>query len=251
MDYDRTQMPGSYDAGRSQPAAVQADWMRRIGDRLGGAAVARVLDLGCGTGRYAAALAGYFDAEVLGLEPSAKMLAEARAKDLGPWVRFVRAGAERMPVADACIDLVFMSLVFHHLRDRAGAVGECRRVLRPGGHLALRTPTAEEIPSYPYLRFFPSTESILHARMPPRAAIREACIGQGLALVHHEVVMSELAPDWPAFVDRQRHRADSILASISDAEFAAGLQAMAAPGAVPEPDRPVRQAIDLFVFRAA
>lgn len=251
MDYDRTQMPGSYDAGRSQPAAQLDAWVRRVAAPLDGAVVGRVLDLGCGTGRYAGPLAAHFDAEVLGLEPSAKMLAEAQAKDLGPRVRFIRGNAEDIPLADACVDLVFMSLVFHHLRDPDKAAGECRRVLRPGGHLAIRTPTAEEIPSYPYLSFFPSTPAILRQRMPPRAAVREACTGQGLTPVHHEVVPSQLASNWAEFVERQRHRADSILASIPDAEFQAGLAAMAEPGAVPAPDAPVQQAVDLFVFRAA
>jgi 2-polyprenyl-6-hydroxyphenyl methylase/3-demethylubiquinone-9 3-methyltransferase len=91
-----------------------------------------VLDLGCGKGRFAAALARE-GAEVIGLDCSAAMLAAARGLDR------VRGSARRLPFASACFDAVVAVEVFEHLPGNAiGTVlREARRVLRPGGVLAI------------------------------------------------------------------------------------------------------------------
>ena len=68
----------------------------------------RDLDIGCGTGRYSMALAAHFNARVIAVDPSEKMLAEARKKATER-VRYERASAESLPLPDASIDMVFMS----------------------------------------------------------------------------------------------------------------------------------------------
>ena len=80
MDYDRTTMPSAYDAGRGYPPAVLESWLRTIAAPLAGDHNGDILDLGCGTGRYTAALAAHFGARAVGVDPSEKMLAEARRK---------------------------------------------------------------------------------------------------------------------------------------------------------------------------
>ena len=80
MDYDQTQMPAAYDAGRGYRPAILSMWLDVIARRLQGEPIDDILDVGCGTGRYSAALADRFDARVIAVDPSAKMLAEARKK---------------------------------------------------------------------------------------------------------------------------------------------------------------------------
>ena len=89
-----------------------------------------MLDLGCGKGRFAARLeeAG---AKVVGLDLSAAMLAEAKGLDR------VRASARRLPFADGAFDAVVAVEVFEHLAGLDAVLGEVRRVLRPGGRLAV------------------------------------------------------------------------------------------------------------------
>src|ERR1022692_3288995 len=113
MDYDQTTMPSAYDAGRGYSPAVRAFWLQTIAAPLAGDSIGDILDLGCGTGRYTGALAAHFGARAVGVDPSEKMLAEARKKG-GQNVSFLIGSGESAPLADASVDMVLMSMVFHH-----------------------------------------------------------------------------------------------------------------------------------------
>ena len=107
--------------------------------RASGAPPRRILDVGCGTGRLLARAAAVFPgAGLAGVDPAAGMVAEAAASlSADVDARFVRGAAERLPFADGSFDLVLSSMSFHHWADQRTALGEVRRVLRPGGIVAL------------------------------------------------------------------------------------------------------------------
>lgn len=90
----------------------------------------RVLDLGCGKGRFARPLAEA-GAEVVGIDVSAAMLADARG------IARVRASARRLPFAAGTFDAVIAVEVFEHLAAIDDVLREARRVLCPGGILAI------------------------------------------------------------------------------------------------------------------
>lgn len=100
---------------------------------FGVAASARVLDIGIGTGLAAAPLAAE-GATIAGADPSAAMVAKARARF--PNAEIVQASAEQLPFADASFDAAIAADVFH-LVDQEAALGEARRVVRKGGAVAL------------------------------------------------------------------------------------------------------------------
>ena len=132
----------------------------------------RVLDVGCGTGRLAAALAEEARAKVWGIDPSSEMVAVARAAvppDVG-----VRLGvAEQLPFRDGWFVRVTMSLVIH-LVDRPRALAEARRVVPAGGRIAISTFHPDHFASYWLNPFFPSIQEIDEARFPtPEAVQRE------------------------------------------------------------------------------
>lgn len=99
----------------------------------------RILDVGCGPGHYAAALAER-GATVVGIDGSAELLAHARSRT-GDTVDLRRHDLET-PLdfaADASFDLAVCALVIHHVRARAQLLAEIFRALRPGGHLLIST----------------------------------------------------------------------------------------------------------------
>jgi demethylmenaquinone methyltransferase/2-methoxy-6-polyprenyl-1,4-benzoquinol methylase len=107
---------------------------------------ARVLDLCCGTGDLAFALARRGPARIVGADFSHAMLAIARRKAEAATsasvsgnsaVEFVEADALRMPFADATFDLVTTAFGFRNLANYDEGLKEIRRVLRPGGELGI------------------------------------------------------------------------------------------------------------------
>jgi len=247
MDYDRTAMPAGYDAGRGYRPEVLQGWLDIIAAALPPGPVRDILDLGCGTGRYSAGLAARFGARVIGVDPSEKMLAEARRKG-GEGVEFVRGFAEAAPLEDASVDVVFMSMVFHHFTDPAQAARECHRVLRSGGAACLRAGVTERAASYAYVPFFPETPPILARSLRSAAEIRTIFLDAGFQLVHHTHPLSEVAESWPDYAERVSKRADSILVQLDDAEFELGLASLRA-FASRAPDGPVTEPVDFLVFQ--
>jgi ubiquinone/menaquinone biosynthesis C-methylase UbiE len=98
----------------------------------------RVLDVGCGTGTFAIALAAARpDARVAGIDGDPEALALARAKPRSTTITWSEGLATALPEPDASADAVVMSLLLHHLSPSAKrtALAEASRVLKPGGHL--------------------------------------------------------------------------------------------------------------------
>jgi SAM-dependent methyltransferase len=95
-----------------------------------------VLDVGAGVGIASYAFAKAGATRVYALEPSASDLAGRGAiADLGGELPIVvlDAYAESIPLPDRSVDLVYARQVLHHTSDLNRAVGECARVLKPGG----------------------------------------------------------------------------------------------------------------------
>ena len=251
MDYDRTAMPEVYDTGRTHAPGVMAHWLAAIESHVPRGGIEQLVDLGCGTGRFTGTLAGLYGAKAIGIDPSTKMLAAARAKPWPEGVRFERGAAEAVPLADACCDLVFMSMVFHHIGDRDAAARECRRLCRAPGYLAIRQPSREQIGAYPYLPYFPGVEAIARARLPTRRTVHDTFTKAGFTPIARIAVAHQLATSWAGYVEKLSHRADSFLASIPDDEFSAGLAQMRREIPQRQNHGAVPSKIDLFVFQAA
>lgn len=97
-----------------------------------------VLDVACGTGN-AALVAAQRGATVTGVDSAAALVdqAAARAAELGVDARWIRGGAEELPVADGAFDVAMSVFGVIFAPDPAAAAGEMVRATRPGGMVAL------------------------------------------------------------------------------------------------------------------
>jgi SAM-dependent methyltransferase len=98
----------------------------------------KVLDLGCGAGRFVVALRDH-GADPIGVEIAEAALERARAN--APDTDLRRAEPDKpLPLEDSSVDLVWCSEVLEHVPDTAHTLSEIRRVLRTGGRLLVTTP---------------------------------------------------------------------------------------------------------------
>jgi SAM-dependent methyltransferase len=116
-----------YERGRPEYPAAAADW---LAERLDLREGRTVVDLAAGTGKLTRLLTRT-GARVIAVEPVAEMRAL-----IGPPAELLDGTAEAMPLADASADAVTVAQAFHWF-DPQPAVAEIRRVLRPGGALAI------------------------------------------------------------------------------------------------------------------
>lgn len=118
-----------------QPADFQAR-RRFLLDHI--SAGARVLDVGCGDGSFAAGLVAS-GADVVGIDVAEEALQRARARNPGMELQLVEQDRP-WPLEDSSFDVVWAGEVIEHVADTAAWLSEVRRVLRSGGSLLLSTP---------------------------------------------------------------------------------------------------------------
>jgi SAM-dependent methyltransferase len=118
--------------GRLASLSAAVNWYAQTGDR--------VLDLGCGTGDLARALAAA-GLRVAGCDISPQMLLRA-ARDNGGcagWAR-LEPGWQTLPFASAAFDVVVAASVLEYVAEPGAVLRECVRVLRPGGVVLYTVP---------------------------------------------------------------------------------------------------------------
>ncbi len=105
----------------------------------------------------------------------------AHAKATAPAATLVRAAAEQLPWKTGTFDRLFCINAAHHFQDRARAIAESRRVLRPGGALLIagREPPSDEERWWVY-DYFKETRAIDRARYPPAETLRREMANAGL-----------------------------------------------------------------------
>jgi len=178
----------SYDALRPADAA----WWERfallvqIGDLTG----RRVLDVGCGTGRLAAALADKARARVWGIDLSEVMVSVAR--EAVPASVGIRQGAaDQLPFRDGWFDRVTMSLVVH-LLDRPPAFVETRRVVSADGRIAIATFHPDHFTTYWLNPFFPSIRATDEVRFPSGPTLESELVEAGFPHVETRRLITEI-----------------------------------------------------------
>ena len=133
------------------PPAHLVDFVRGLGN------LGRVLDVGCGDGRLTAELDA---AELTAADVSPVALERARGRLSGARLVELEPDAP-LPFEDGSFDAVVAVETVEHVRDLQLFLSELRRVLVPGGQLALTTPAAGPLvrpsdPFSPHLRRFTS-----------------------------------------------------------------------------------------------
>jgi ubiquinone/menaquinone biosynthesis C-methylase UbiE len=249
VDYDQ-RLYRAYRAGRTLSGDTGRLWMEAIAGHLG---IARpdltILDLGAGTGRFSTMLADAFEARVVGVEPSAKMRAEAERGSAHPRVVYRDGAADAIAAAAAKFDFAFLSMVIHHVPDFAACARELHRVVKPDGLVFIRNVFSGRLDSVRYYEFFPSARAVDEARLPRLERVRDAFLTGRFGLVALDTIEQEIDASLNAHYERLKLRALSTFELITDAEFEAGLTRMRHAADLETTPTPVLENIDLLTLR--
>ena len=196
-----------------------------------------VVDAGCGTGNYSAALLDHV-ARIEAVDMNDAMLGVARRKladaEAAGRIRFHLAAIDALPVESISADAVMINQVLHHLPDDPGqgwpltrkVIGEFARVLRPGGVLLANICTHEQIRrGWWFFSLIEASEERMIKRHVPLMELESICSGAGFDLrgrfVPSDAVIqgrSYFNPRGP--LDAQWRAGDSVWAMLSADELA-------------------------------
>ncbi|MFF0483021.1 class I SAM-dependent methyltransferase [Streptomyces sp. NPDC004435] len=247
--YDDEQLADAYERGNEMPGASLRAWVELI------AAYAQrsspsIVEIGSGTGVFSAAMARWIEgSEVMAVDASEAMLAEARRHHPHPAVRYLWGEAEAVPAAGGVFDLALLSRVIHHIPDRARAARELVRVLRGGGRVVVRTTFRERLDALVY-DFWPRLRAIDEQRFPGEGEVVGDFVSAGLTLDEVTSFAQPVAASLAEYHARLVSRPQSKFTYLTDEEFHRGLvrlEAAARSEALGEP-RPVLERYDVVVF---
>jgi ubiquinone/menaquinone biosynthesis C-methylase UbiE len=252
VDYD--QMAPDYLKGRALPAAGMAPWRDEIARWLPApddpAGRSPVLDLGAGTGQFAAAIASWFGVQVIAVEPSQGMRAQAVRANPHLGVDWVAGVGERLPLREGTFALAWVSTVVHHLDDLNAAAAELERVLRPGAPVLVRQAFPGRMEDVTlYRRYFPGACLVAASELPTVAQVEAAFAAAGFRAEKLRPVAQVSAPSLAVYRSKVRHRADTGLRLLPDDQFAAGLAALERDADAETTPVPVVDRLDLLVLR--
>jgi ubiquinone/menaquinone biosynthesis C-methylase UbiE len=188
--------------------------------REGDLAGRRVLDLGCGTGRFAAALSERHRCRVVGVDPSTEMLAVARKREGA--VTWLEGRAEAIPLEDGAVERAFLQTVVHLIEDRDAACAELRRVVEPDGIVALLTIDPAGAKRFWVADLLPSWAAIDEARCPDPDVLVAELEAAGFGAAGWTPTPMRLWYTREEAAHLLRERFASSLSLIDDAELEAG-----------------------------
>jgi ubiquinone/menaquinone biosynthesis C-methylase UbiE len=185
IDFHSETNRGTY--ARRDADAGWADAMTAIIDPTG----KRVADIGCGGGIYSQAWRTLGASDVVGVDFSAQMVADARERTADLGIAFHQGDAAATGLAPASRDIVFERALIHHLESCEPAFTEARRVLVPGGRLIVqdRRPADVALPGSPrhlrgwFFERFPRLLEIETSRRPTSDTVKQAMRAAGLGTI--------------------------------------------------------------------
>jgi len=221
---DYSKIASFYDKGRSLSEQNTVMWLNLISKLSGASKGDRVLDLGCGTGRFSLPMANRLEFDVTGADSSMEMLAKAKKKDSASAVNWVFTDASALIFPPGSFDVVFISHLLHHVDSPLIVLKECHKVLTPSGVVLIRYGAINQIRHDVEHRLFPQVIEIDEARTATIDLTEKWLADAGFEDISSEKKMQQTYQTGLAHLDAARIKSTSVLSMISEESFQTGIR---------------------------
>lgn len=156
-----------------------------------------LLDMGCGTGNYTAALQQVAKS-VMGIDVSISMIEQARAKF--PLLPFICSDVTSLPFDSETFDGAFGIQILHHIKKKEIFLREAHRVLQKGAYMAIHSCSHRQMRVFWFYHYFPKGLEVDLARIPDSGQItslleKAEFSDVGIEICYHDVVVADEAPE--------------------------------------------------------
>jgi ubiquinone/menaquinone biosynthesis C-methylase UbiE len=223
VDYD---LIAPYYDDRRRDHAADARLSAYLASRGLPSAGARVLDIGCGTGKQLAADRCHFPGmRLVGVDFSAGMLRVARERDAA--VAWIQGDAQALPLASGSFDYATNQFSYPHIADKRAFAGEVFRVLRPGGRFVLTNIDPWAMDGWALYRYFPEARALDARDFLRPAGLASLLAAAGFTAIDVATDSRSESHELRALLASasKRHSASQLIA-IPDAAYRAGLLRM-------------------------
>jgi SAM-dependent methyltransferase len=183
-------------------------------------------------------LANSFGGPAYGVEPAAKMRAQAVAYAGHPAVMYAAGSAEHIPLPDASCDAALLFFVWHHIVDRPGAAQELHRVVKPGGKLFVQANLSDRLPDVWWLDVVPDWMDIHQMQYQSEEELQSDFVGAGWTLASRDEITwlrsASLAEDFEKLRLRPTSLFDQMSEEVAEAGFAKIDSALSSLGEGPQ-----------------
>jgi SAM-dependent methyltransferase len=218
LDYDAVSRV--YDVSRAAKIEMVAKLVRLLHVDKNSA----LLDLGCGTGNYTAAMQQKAKS-VFGIDLSKGMIEQAKAKF--PEIEFICGDVSDLPFDSETFNGVFAIQVLHHVKNKEIFLKEAHRVLRKGGHIAIDSCSHEQMRACWYFDYFPEGLKKDLARIPDSKEIASFLETTGFSNVGIEISYQDVSVDHDVperYLDKKYRDGISTFALLSEEDVQSGCE---------------------------
>ena len=212
---DYSSIASFYDAGRPISEQNIDMWLWLVASFSRMSEGARVLDLGCGTGRFSIPMVTRLHFRVTGADFSREMLDKAREKDTNGLVKWDCMDAQQLTYPDDSFDVVFISHLLHHVDSPQRVLDECHRVLTATGVVLIRYGAIEQIRDDVEHTFFPEVLDIDEARTPSVKIVEQWLVEAGFRDVTSQEIVQKTFDTSTEHLNMAEAKGNSVLSMIS------------------------------------
>ena len=183
-----------------------------------------LLDMGCGTGNYSAALQSVAR-NVIGIDASIGMIEQAQTKS--PALQLVCGNVMSLPFDSQTFDGALTVQVLHHIKNKEVFLKEAWRVLRKGAYLAIHSCSHSQLRAFWCHYYFPKGLEVNLARIPDTDEIasmlqRNGFSNIGVEICYEDDVVILNKPE--CYLNRDYRNGDSTFALLNEEEIELGCQ---------------------------